>query len=106
MAQRSCQLYRRGGVLSLGGAGNVLSGPVNAYQRFAIAQLARARHLQDVSEGQPMDLEDLVLFRALRQRGELRGEEQMNDFCENAGRAQVIPERETGVRRTDQLLLQ
>src|SRR5262245_45905721 len=99
MAQRSCQLYRQESALSLGGAGKVLSGPVNAYERFAVAQPARERHLQHVSEGQPVDLEDLVLLRALRERGELRGEEQMNDFCKNAGRAQVIPERLPGAGR-------
>src|SRR5688572_14091289 len=40
-----------------------------------------------------MDLEDLVLFGARRERCQLRGEKQMNDFCKNAGRGNVVTER-------------
>src|SRR4051812_1157560 len=65
--------------LWLGRAGNVLSSPVDAHERFTVAQLSGARHLQHLAERPPMDLEDLMLFGMPRQRCELGSEEQMND---------------------------
>src|SRR5262249_19625767 len=72
-------------------AGDVRRSPENRYQRLSVAELTGARHAQHVAEGQPVHLEDLVLFGPRRQRGQLRGEVQMNDFCKNAGRAQGVP---------------
>lgn len=69
-----------------GPSGDERSGPENAYERLAVAQLTGVGHRQHVLQGQPMNLEDLVLFGARRQRREAGGEEQMNDFCKNAGR--------------------
>ena len=93
---RKCELVREwrsapvsridsGCVLWLAGAGDARRGPKNRYERFAVAQLTGVRHRQNVLERQPMHFEDLVLFGTLGQRGQLRGEEQMNDFCQNAG---------------------
>jgi hypothetical protein len=58
--------------------------PENGYERLSVAKLTAAGHLQNVFERQPVNLEDLVLFRARRQGSQLRREEQMNDFCQNA----------------------
>ena len=88
-----CQPYRQRLRAVATRVGDVPRGSENRYQRLAVTKLAGVSHPQDVPEGQPMDLEDLVLFGAWREPGQPRGEEQVDDFCKNAGGAQVVAER-------------